>query len=279
MFNIKILVYIFYITPKLNIEIQRGEVFGQLMIDRLRPFFMPKNRKKGLRTMSKLFMYGTSLEGIEQLMVMVPNFQPRRNGIVINNYFNCEGGVKDCNSSLINVSNRCNDCGYIHSSFLSNMDKVSYKGLINECFRKIRNYSFKDRLKHLTDSFKGEVFLNSNHKEKYYRVIYEQDLDIYDISPRYIAVIFLLTSDETLWNLLEHTVKPNGFDFNKCNLKLISIEGYAIYQMAKTIWTGKESIEISEIADVDLIDDKVFKAIINASLITRYGTDIFLITK
>ena len=229
--------------------------------------------------MSKLFMYGTSLEGMEQLMVMVPNFQPRRNGIVINNYFNCEGGVKDCNSSLINVSNRCNDCGYIHSSFLSNMDKVSYKGLINECFRKIRNYSFKDRLKHLSDSFKGEVFLNSNHKERFYCVIYEQDLHIYDISSRYIAVIFLLTSDETLWNLLEHTVKPNGFDFNKCNLKLISIEGYAIYQMAKTIWTGKESIEISEIADVDLIDDKTFKTIINASLITRYGTDIFLITK
>lgn len=49
--------------------------------------------------------------------------------------------------------------------------------------------------------------------------------------------------------------------------------------MAKTIWTGKESIEISEIADVDLIDDKAFKTIINASLITRYGTDIFLITK
>ena len=226
--------------------------------------------------MSKLFMYGTSLEGIEQLMVMVPNFQPRRSGIVINNYFNCEGGVKGCNS-VINFSNRCNDCEDIHSSFLSNVDKVSYKGLINECFRNIRNYSLKDRLKHLTDSFKGEVFLNSNHKERFYRVIYEQDLDIYDISPRYIAVIFLLASDETLWNLLEHTVKPNGFDFNKC--KQISTEGYAIYQMAKTIWTGKESIEISEIADVDLIDDKTFKTIINASLITRYGTDIFLITK
>ncbi|WP_242620481.1 hypothetical protein [Senegalia massiliensis] len=49
--------------------------------------------------------------------------------------------------------------------------------------------------------------------------------------------------------------------------------------MAKTIWTGKESIRISEIADVDLIDDKAFKTIINASLITRDGTDIFLITK
>ena len=110
-------------------------------------------------------------------------------------------------------------------------------------------------------------------------MIHEQDLDFYDISPRYIAVIFLLTSDETLWNLLEHTVKPSEFDFNKCNLKQISTEGYAIYQMTKTIWTGKESIRINEIADVDLIDDKAFKAIINASLITRYGTDMFLITK
>ncbi len=35
-------------------------------------------------------MCGTSLEGIEELMVMVPNFQPRRSGIVINNYFNCK---------------------------------------------------------------------------------------------------------------------------------------------------------------------------------------------
>jgi len=60
-------------------------------------------------------------------MVLVPNFQQRRSGIVINNYFNCEGGVKDCNSGLINVSNRCNDCGYIHSDILSNVDKLGCK--------------------------------------------------------------------------------------------------------------------------------------------------------
>lgn len=51
MFNIKILVYIFYITPKLNIEIQRGEVFGQLMIDRLHLFFYFKIKLKEVRTM------------------------------------------------------------------------------------------------------------------------------------------------------------------------------------------------------------------------------------
>ena len=35
--------------------------------------------------MSKLFMYGTSLKEIEQLMVMIPNFQPKRSGIVLIN--------------------------------------------------------------------------------------------------------------------------------------------------------------------------------------------------
>lgn len=32
-------------------------------------------------------MYGKSLEGIEQLIMLMPNFYPRRSGIVINNYF------------------------------------------------------------------------------------------------------------------------------------------------------------------------------------------------
>ncbi len=67
--------------------------------------------------MSKLFMYGTSLEGIEQLMMLVPNFQPRRSGIIINNYFNFKEGVKNCNCNMLNVSNRCNDCGYIIAIF------------------------------------------------------------------------------------------------------------------------------------------------------------------
>lgn len=32
-------------------------------------------------------MYGKSLEGIEQLIMLMSNFYPRRSGIVINNYF------------------------------------------------------------------------------------------------------------------------------------------------------------------------------------------------
>lgn len=38
--------YLFYINLKLNIEIQRGEVFGQLMINRLRFFLFQKLKER-----------------------------------------------------------------------------------------------------------------------------------------------------------------------------------------------------------------------------------------
>jgi hypothetical protein len=99
--------HLFYINPKLNTETQRVEVFDQLMIDSLRLFFISKT-KKGLRIMSRYYMYGTSLGGIEQLMMLAPNFTQRRSGIVINNHFNCEGGIKICNGCVEKDKSRGN---------------------------------------------------------------------------------------------------------------------------------------------------------------------------
>jgi hypothetical protein len=60
-------------------------------------------------------------------MVTVPNFQPRRSGIVINNYFNCQGGEEDCKLSVINVDERCMSCRYKELNFAVNMDKKRYR--------------------------------------------------------------------------------------------------------------------------------------------------------
>ena len=223
-------------------------------IKELRNFFMPKNRKKGLRTMSKLFMYGTPLEGTEELMVMVPNFQPRRSGIVINNYFNCRRGVKDCNCNVINVSKDLDKCGYIGSDFEANVDKKRYKDLVMECFGKIKNNSLRERLKTLSKSFKGEVFLNHRHKERFYNFLQDQDLDINYISSRFIAILFLFTADERLWQASEDSIRLNGFNFEGICLKEINTEGYVLYQTTKTLSTGKECIKINELADKELID-------------------------
>lgn len=121
--------------------------------------------------MSKLFMYGRSLEGIEELMVIVPSFQPRRSGIVINNYFNCRGGNEDWRISVINIDDSCRDCISDDWNFKINLNKKRYKDLVMDCFGRIKNHSLRDRLKELSKSFKGEVFLNFQHKERFYNFL------------------------------------------------------------------------------------------------------------
>lgn len=228
--------------------------------------------------MSRYFMYGTSLEGIEQLMMLAPNFSPRRSGVVINNHFNCKGDVKICNGCEVNIKRgETSDCFCFKAKL--NIDEIKYVDLLKDCFGKMKNYALKERLKLLSNYFTGELFSNHKHKERFYHLHHNQEIDIADRSPSYLAVIFLLTSDEFLWNLSEHAICLDGFDFSHMNLKQISTEGYALYQTAKTISTGKEYIKISEIADEDLINDTAFKIIINALLIAKYGADVFSIMK
>ena len=240
---------------------------------------MSKNRKKGLRSMSKLFMYGTSLEGIEQLMVMVPNFQPRRSGIVINNYFNRQGGDEDCKIDVINVDDSCRDCISNDLNFKVNVQKERYKDLVMDCFGRIKNKTLRDRLRNLVNNFKGEVFLNSQHKERFYNFLQEENWETDNISPRFLAILFLLSADEGLWRNSEEILKNNKINLKKICLKDTDTNAYALYQTAKTLSTGKECIKISELADKNLIEDIIFKAIINSALISRYGTELFLITK
>ena len=229
--------------------------------------------------MSRYFMYGTSLGGIEQLMMLAPNFPQRRSGIVINKHFNCEGGINICSGCVAKIKSRGNpnDCFCFKEKLEA--DEIGYTDLIRDCFGRIKNYALKDRLKLLGSKFTGELFLNHSHKERFYRVHHKQDIEVWERSASYLAVIFLLTADEVLWNISEHAVCLNGFDFSKIHLRQNSTEGYALYQTAKTISTGKEYIRISEIADKELIDDTAFKIIINALIIAKYGADVFSIIK
>lgn len=209
-------------------------------------------------------------------MMMAPNFIPRGSGIVIRNYFNCEGGVIDCNCCKSSVRGR--SCTNISINLERKLkgDEIKYIYLIKASFGKANNNAFRIRLKALSNKFKGEIFLNQSYKERFYGVFHKQNVNIYSISPSYIATLFFLTVDEMLWKLLEEAFIINGFDFSQIRLRQISTEGYVLYQTAKTISTGKKYIRISEIADEDLIN---YKTIINASLIVMYDADIFLITK
>ena len=212
-------------------------------------------------------------------MVMVPNSQPRGSGMVINNYFNCQGSGKDCDISVINVDDNCKNCGYDDWNFKLNVDNKRYNDSVMECFGKIKNNSLRNRLKELGKSFKGEIFFNYQHKERFYNFLQEENWETDDISSRFLAILFLLSADKNLWRNSEEILKKNRIDFKNICLKHIDTNAYALYQTAKTLSSGRECIRSNELADKELIEDMTFKAIINSALINRYGAELFLITK
>ena len=179
----------------------------------------------------------------------------------------------------VDVDDNCVNCEYISLNFKVNVDRKRYKDLVMECFGKINNIFLRERLKELSKDFKGEVFTNHYHKERFYNFLENQDWKIGNIPPKFITILFLLTADEGLWKVSKDLIRPNAFDLKGICLKGIDTNGYALYQTAKTLSTGKECIRINELADKELIDNNIFKVIINSDLINRYGTELFLINK
>lgn len=97
--------------------------------------------------MSKFFMYGTSLEGIERLMMMAPNFIPRGSGIVINNYINCEGGGLDSSYFESSMNGRFSINMYINLKERLKGAEIKYSDLVKDSFGKLNNNALRSRLK------------------------------------------------------------------------------------------------------------------------------------
>lgn len=120
--------------------------------------------------MSKFFMYGTELQELEQIMMLVPNFLPRRSGVII------QKKLQNKNEGLI-----------------------CYETIVENCYREFKSCHFKRRLGRLVRNFDGEVFINLNHRFRFYKVCRIQNVSLVNRNPGYLAVLFLLTSSSYWW--------------------------------------------------------------------------------
>lgn len=225
--------------------------------------------------MSKYFMYGTELQEFEKLMMLVPNFLPRRSGVIIQKKLqNKNESIRcpDCNNYF---GGQCTEkiCGSFSERLAAGM--ICYETIVENCYREFKSYCFKRRLGRLVRNFDGNVFINLNHRFRFCKVCRIQNVSIENRNPIYLAVLFLLTADDKLWDSAKGHIYLDCFDFKRMNLNLIDTDGYALYQTARTILFSKEYIRMNEIADEDLIGEDIFKAIINAILISKYGAGMF----
>lgn len=226
--------------------------------------------------MPRLFMYGTELQELEQLMMLVPRFLPREKGlIVVGETTDVKGGIKKCRSCEKWGKENCGGTAFTTlTNSMMEMDRITYREMIIECFSEISHFYFRKRLSDLVASSPDDWFISKAHEIRFENICGSLRVHKVDRNPRYLATLFLLTADGRLCSLAKEYIYPNRFEFKNIRLSGMTTNSYALYQVAKTIYTGKEYIKLNEIADKYLIDHQTFMAIIHAILIVKHGGEI-----
>ena len=221
--------------------------------------------------MSKFFMYGSELQELEQLMMLVPNFLPRRSGVIVVQRIRNEEVPSGFERDYEHITAYCSSNG--SRSFTNQIagGYINYEEIVCSCFEKCESHHLNVRLGDLIRSHDGELFLSPKHRSRFQTVCRIQSEAIENRSSAYLATLFLLTADDNLWCAAKDHIYLDRFDFKKMHLIGINTDGYAIYQMSKTIQLAKEYIKLNEISDKHLIGEQAFKGIINSILIAKYG--------
>jgi len=116
------------------------------------------------------------------------------------------------------------------------------------------------------------MFYRSNeHKRLYALTLKYLHKPIYQMTPEFLSALFLLTSDNKLWNRAKHAVKMNELDFSKFNLTGINTDGYTLCKTAQDLFEGTCHIDFYDLGDSEAINNKIFGLIKSALQIKRDG--------
>ena len=115
------------------------------------------------------------------------------------------------------------------------------------------------------------IFQNSNHQ----RIFGTEKQNLYNPGNRSLAALYLLTADHPLWIKTKRYIDRSG----KVNLKSvhlgdISTDGYALWKAVKELQTGEKQIFLCELSDSNIISDRVFRLIVQAAAIARFGATV-----
>ena len=110
-------------------------------------------------------------------------------------------------------------------------------------------------------------YKNDTHKKIFeYKIIRNP----YKCTSEYLATVYLLSSEKSLWRLSKGFIGLNDISF-EFNLKGICEDGYSIYKFAKSIYECLSIENLLELYDKRIISEKNFEVIITALRICRHG--------
>lgn len=208
----------------------------------------------------------------EKMMVGIPNFRPRGEGVMV--ICEIEFTANDCDCMVCNHCQKKKEGTTDRNSYTTEL--AGYPSLTEaliETLSPIQHHAFKERLsQYLIESgFEPMIFKNDKHRIAFEKAINRMDKQNYAL----MAVVYLLTADYKLWKYTERYVKRNKVFFECIRLYNISDYGYTLYCAAKDLCLGTKNLTISDLADTELIAPKTFGIICNAMAIRRFGLGAF----
>lgn len=119
------------------------------------------------------------------------------------------------------------------------------------------------------------LYRGSAHKEMFQTTLATRP----NISNFMLTALFLLTADKRLWSKVRSAVSSNNIDFSSIKLGDISTNAYALFMIAKDLYCSTHHITVTDLADRDIVPQKLFAVICNAIAIHRYGRDAIRIAE
>ena len=92
-------------------------------------------------------------------------------------------------------------------------------------------------------------------------------------SPAYYAALYLLTSSAELYQRTDLCFIKRGIDFTRASLPGISQDSYALFHLAQQLYSPTGETYLFDIADPDMVNDRVFSLFLTGFLVARYGPD------
>ena len=220
---------------------------------------------------TRYFMGTTPLGKSEREMQLPPGFRPRGGGVMTVQYTSQGCDCRYCTKSIGKEKCQCAACiCFIERLFTG---CVPYEELLCLILAEIDSAALAKRVKSIlpVNKTRNEFFLNPAHRKRFENLLRSTELPLVSISPAYVSAIFLLAADDLLFRSAARYIHPTTVNFDSIDIKGMDFDSYTIFQTAKDLYRGILRITLSQLKDPELIDDELFRLIINSFIVRRYG--------
>ena len=153
--------------------------------------------------------------------------------------------------------------------------RTSYEEIVDIVISRLQMEQLKKRLDVIfAEEQREPIFYDSKHRNDFYGMLQKRRGRSIAHTSKYAAAVFLLSVDEALWEKVKGNVMDTGIFFDRMKIGGVTLEQYILFHAAKDVYHNTKHIRLSEMADRQLISDKILKVIVNAFVISRCGIEV-----